>query len=140
LLFAAAAVRRNADDPFGVLSYPFTVRVVGAGAGSLGEGDVDSSRGELWMPLWTQPAAHAEVQALMSEGRVALGRKPVRDALDFVRAVQHLGAYRGVRSFQRYGLLMRSGKAYLATPLARVAVSEAPTSSWIDELDGHDWL
>ncbi len=140
LLFAAAAVRRNADDPFGVLSYPFTVRAVGAGSGSLGEGDVGSARGELWMPLWTQPATHAEVQALMSEGRVALGRKPARDALDFVRAVQRLGAYRGVRSFQRYGLLMRSGKAYLATPLARVEVSEVPTSSWLDELDANGWL
>ena len=104
LLFAAAAVRRNADDPFGVLSYPFTVRAVGAGSGSLGEGDVGSARGELWMPLWAQPAAYAEVRALMSEGRVALGRKPARDALDFARAVQHLGAYRGARSFQRYGL------------------------------------
>jgi CRISPR-associated protein Csx17 len=140
LLFAAAAVRRNADDPFGVLSYPFTVRAVGAGAGSLGESDVGSARGELWMPLWTQPAAYAEVQALMSEGRVALGRKPARDALDFVRAVQHLGAYRGVRSFQRYGLLMRSGKAYLAAPLARINVAEAPTSSWLDELDANGWL
>ncbi|GIK35057.1 MAG: hypothetical protein BroJett010_16160 [Gammaproteobacteria bacterium] len=140
LLFAATAVRRNADDPSGVLSYPFTVRAVGAGSGSLGEGDVDNARGELWMPLWRQPATHAEVQALMGEGRVALGRKPARDALDFVRAVQRFGAYRGVRSFQRYGLLMRSGKAFLATPLARVEVSEAPPSSWLDELDGNGWL
>lgn len=140
LLFAAAAVRRNADDHFGVLSYPFTVRAVGSGAGSLGEGDFSSARGELWMPLWTQSATYAEVQALMSEGRVALGRKPARDALDFVRAVQHLGAYRGVRSFQRYGLLMRSGKAYLATPLARVEVNERQGPSWLDELDAHGWL
>lgn len=140
LLFAAAAVRRNAAVPFGVLSYPFTVRAVGAGAGSLGESDVGNARGELWAPLWTQPATHAEVQALMSEGRVALGRKPTRDALDFVRAVQHLGAYRGVRSFQRYGFLMRSGKAYLATPLARVEVRESPAVSWLDELDTNGWL
>jgi len=140
LLFAAATVRRNADDPFGVLSYPFTVRAVSSGAGSLGEGDFASARGELWMPLWGQPATYAEVQALMSEGRVALGRRPAKDALDFVRAVQHLGAYRGVRGFQRYGLLMRSGKAYLATPLARVDVNERPGPSWLDELDAHGWL
>ncbi len=140
LLFAAATVRRNADDPFGVLSYPFTVRAIGAGSGSLGEGDAGNARGELWMPLWPQFATHAEVRALMSEGRVALGRKPARDALDFVRAVQHLGGYRGVRSFQRYGLLMRSGKAYLATPLARIDVSESPAPSWLDELDTHGWL
>lgn len=140
LPFAAAAVRRNADDPFGVLSYPFTVRAIGAGAGSLGEGDVGNARGELWMPLWPQSATYAEVRVLMSEGRVALGRKPARDALDFVRAVQHLGGYRGVQSFQRYGLLMRSGKAYLATPLSCVEVSEAPVASWLDELDTNGWL
>jgi CRISPR-associated protein Csx17 len=140
LLFAAATVRRNADDPFGVLSYPFTVRAIAAGSGSLGEGDAGNARGELWMPLWPQFTTHAEVRALMGEGRVALGRKPARDALDFIRAVQHLGGYRGVRSFQRYGLLMRSGKAYLATPLARIDVNESPASSWLDELDTHGWL
>lgn len=140
LPFAAAASRRNADAPFGVLSYPFTVRAIGAGAGSLGEGDVGNARGELWMPLWSKSATYAEVRALMSEGLVALGRKPAKDALDFVRAVQHLGGYRGVQSFQRYGLLMRSGKAYLATPLSRVEVSEAPASSWLDELDTNGWL
>lgn len=140
LPFAAAAVRRNADDPFGVLSYPFTVRAVGAGSGSLGEGDAISARGELWMPLWSQPATYAEVKALMSEGRVAFGKKPARDALDFVRAVQHLGGYRGVQGFQRFGLLMRSGKAYLATPLSRVTVNDQPRTRWLDELDRNSWL
>lgn len=142
LPFAAAAVRRNAGDPDGILSYPFTVRSVGAGAGNLGEGDANSARGELWMPLWKRPASYPEVKSLLSEGRVALGRKPVRDALDFVRAVHRFGSYRGIDRFQRYGLLMRSGKAYLATPLARVNVSRSPRAQWIDELDegGSNWL
>lgn len=140
LLFASATVRRNADDPSGILSYPFTVRAVGAGSGSLGEGDVANARGELWMPLWSQAATYAEVHALMAEGRVALGKKPVRDALDFVRAVQRLGGYRGIQSFQRFGLLMRSGKAYLATPLSRVEVSDEPQSCWLDDLDRNHWL
>jgi CRISPR-associated protein Csx17 len=140
LPFAAAAVRRNANDASGVLSFPFTVRAVGAGAGSLGEGDPANARGELWMPLWSQAATYAEVHALMSEGRVALGKKPARDALDFVRAVQRLGGYRGITSFQRFGLLMRSGKAYLAAPLSRVEVSNEPQSRWLNDLDKHQWL
>jgi CRISPR-associated protein Csx17 len=140
LAFAAATARRNADDPFGVMSYPFTVRAVGAGSGSLGEGDAANARGELWMPLWPQAATYLEIHALLAEGRVALGRKPARDALDFVRAVHHLGGYRGVRSFQRFGLLMRSGKAYLATPLSRIEVSDQPVSRWLDDLDRHQWL
>jgi CRISPR-associated protein Csx17 len=146
LSFASAAVRRNSDDPFGVMSYPFTVRAVGAGWGSLGEGDVVDSegkqkaRGELWMPLWEQAATYAEVRTLMAEGRVALGKKPARDALDFLRAVHHLGGYRGVQSFQRFGLLMRSGRAYLATPLSRVEIASEPQSRWLDDLDKHQWL
>ena len=140
LSFAAAAVRRNADDPVGVMSYPFTVRAVGAGSGSLGEGDTVSARGELWMPLWSNPATYAEIRALMAEGRVALGKKPARDALDFVRAVQHLGGYRGIKSFQRFGLLQRSGKAYLATPLSRVKVSDQFQPRWLDDLERNHWL
>lgn len=140
LPFAAAAVRRNADDPAGLMSYPFTVRAVGAGSGSLGEGDTASARGELWMPLWAQAAAFPEVRALLAEGRVSLNGKPVRDALDFVRAVHHLGVYRGISEFQRFGLLMRSGKAYLATPLSRVVVSNGPTANWLDDLDQRQWL
>lgn len=138
LMFAAAAVRRNADDPSGVLSCPFTVRAVAAGAGNVGEGD--AARGEIWMPLWQQPASHAEVRALMAEGRVALGKKPARDALDFVRALHHLGGYRGIRSFQRFGILKRNGDAHFATPLLRVNVGDEPAPSLLDELDRHGWL
>lgn len=140
LLFAAAAVRRSAHDPEGTLSYPFTVRAVGAGAGNVGAGDAASARGELWMPLWRQAATYPEVRALLAEGRVALGRKPARDSLDFVRAVHRMAGYRGVDRFQRYGLLMRSGKAYLATPLARVEVTRDPKTQWVDDLDHNDWL
>ena len=140
LTFAAAAVRRNADEPFGVMSYPFTVRAVGAGAGSVGQSDSQSASGELWMPLWNRPASYTEIHALISEGRVALGRKPARDALDFVRALHHLGGYRGVQSFQRFGLLKRSGDNFLATPLGRVDVQPEPSGRWVDDLDAHDWL
>jgi CRISPR-associated protein Csx17 len=35
---------------------------------------------------------------------------------------------------------MRSGKAYLATPLSRVEVSDEPQSNLFDELDKHHWL
>jgi len=138
VMFAAAAVRRHADDPSALLSYPFTVRGVAAGAGSLGEGD--ACRGEIWMPLWQRPARCSEVRALLAEGRVALGKKPARDALDFARAVHRLGGYRGVHAFQRYGILKRNGDAHFATPLSRVVVADEPTPSLLEELDQHAWL
>ena len=142
LSFAASTVRRNADDPYGVLSYPFTVRTVNAGSGSLGEGDAknDRTRGELWMPLWGQAATYTEIRALLAEGRVALGKKPARDALDFIRSVHRLGGYRGIESFQRYSLLKRFGKNHLATPLERVEVTSNPQTQWLDDLDQQDWM
>ncbi len=140
LPFAAAAVRRNEHSGEGILSYPFTVRTMSAGSGNLGVNDTDSSRGELWMPLWSNPANYAEIRTLLSEGRVALGARPAKDALDFVRAVHRLGSYRGLDRFQRYSLLMRSGKAYLATPVERVQVTTNPQSGWIDDLERNDWL
>lgn len=140
LPFAAAAVRRNEQSGAGLLSYPFTVRSVSAGSGNLGADDAASSRGELWMPLWDNPAGYTEIRALLSEGRVALDARPAKDALDFVRAVHRFGGYRGIDRFQRYGLLMRSGKAFLATPLERVQVTNNPQSGWIDELERNDWL
>ncbi len=148
LPFAAAAVRRNANDPYGVLSYPFTVRAVGSGSGNIAGSDRDGmksgtkliSRGELWMPLWNRPASYVEIHALLAEGRVALGRKPARDAVDFVRAVHHLGSYRGVRSFQRYGLLKRSGDSYLAIPSGRIEVACKPRVDPLDDLDQNNWL
>lgn len=140
LMFSAAAVRRSADDPEGVLSYPFTVRATAAGTGRLGNADSSAARGELWMPMWPKPASYPEIRALLSEGRVALGTRPARDALDFVRAVHRLGGYRGVDRFERYGLLMRSGKAFLATPLEHIQITSDPNTGFIDELERDDWL
>lgn len=140
LLFAAAAVRRYSVDEAGTLSYPFTVRATAAGAGNVGRGDAASSRGELWLPLWSRPAEMNEIRALLAEGRVTLDKRPAKDALDFVRAVHRLAGYRGVDRFQRFGLLMRSGKAYLATPLNRVRVTADPDTGWIDDLERDDWL
>ena len=143
LNFASSTSRRNASDPSGVMSFPFTVFSVGAGSGSLVDGEIveeRGARGELWMPLWSQPATATEVQSLIGEGRVAIGRKPARDALDFVRAIHHLGGYRGVKSFQRFGILKRAGKAFFATPLTRVNISDNPKQTLIDELDRDAWL
>src|SRR5690606_14987350 len=41
---------------------------------------------------------------------------------------------------QRYGLLMRSGKAYLATSISRVEVTDNPQTEWMDDLDQGGWL
>lgn len=139
LLFAASTNRRFGSSEPGTLSYPFTVYPTGAGAGNAALGDEESARAEIWMPLWANGCTLGELQGILSEGRVTLGRKPARDGLDFVRAVFSLGVDRGIREFQRYAFMMRSGKAYLATPLNRVPVKQNPAGSLIEDLDKGSW-
>ena len=140
LVFAAAATRRNETDDSAALSFPFTVRATAAGSGHAALKDEGSSRAELWMPLWGRPAGFAEVRGLLAEGRVTLGRRPARDGLDFIRAVSKLGVDRGISRFQRYGLMQRAGKAFLATPLTQVRVERNARAELIDQLDAGGWL
>lgn len=140
VLFAAAATRRLESSAPGALSYPFTVRATGAGSGIAALADEGSARAEIWLPLWSAPATIRELRVLLAEGRVTLGRRPARDGLDFVRAVSKLGAERGIEAFQRYGFMMRSGKAYLATPLNRIRVERNPAADLIDDLEQGGWL
>jgi CRISPR-associated protein Csx17 len=123
ILFAASTSRRFGGSAQGALSYPFTVRPTGSGAGNAVLGDEGNARAEIWMPLWSSGCTLGELKSILSEGRVTVGKKPARDGLDFVRAVSSLGIDRGISAFQRYAFMMRSGKAYLATPLNRVPVS-----------------
>lgn len=140
LLFAAAATRKLEGQDRAALSYPFTVRPSGIGAGATAIGDEAPARAEIWMPLWSRPASLPELRTLLSDGRVTLGRTRARDGLDFVRAVANLGVERGIDAFQRYAFMMRSGKAYLATPLNRIPVRRNPRAELIDQLDRNDWL
>ncbi len=140
--FAAAAARRHAHDRSAALSFPFTTRMVGAGSGVTALGDEADARHELWAPLWSRPCGYAELKLLLSEGRAVLNGGSVRDGLDFARAASQLGVSRGVGSFARHAFLMRAGKAYFATPLARMQVHENgnPAAALISELDEQYWL
>ncbi|MFZ5655397.1 MAG: type I-G CRISPR-associated protein Cas8g1/Csx17 [Pseudomonadota bacterium] len=140
VLFAASAVRRLESSNAALLSAPFTVRSRAGTVGNAAAGDDADARGEIWMPLWAKPFTLTELGALFSEGRAALGVRPVQDGLEFARAVAKLGVDRGITDFQRYGFLMRSGKAFLATPLTRVPVRRNPQADLIDDLDRTDWL
>jgi CRISPR-associated protein Csx17 len=140
LVFASAAVRRNAQDRTAALAFPFTTRMVGAGSGATALTDEADSRAEFWAALWTRAIGLDEMLLLFSEGRVVLGDVAARDGLDFARAAAQLGVARGIRAFQRHGFLMRAGKAYFATPLSRVRVQENPQVSLVSELDAGGWL
>lgn len=140
LVFAGAATRRLGHSASGGFSCPFTVRTTGSGSGSGSLADEKPSRAEIWMPLWHSPIRWMEMKLLFAEGRVTVGRRQAHDGLDFARAVGSYGTDRGIAAFQRYGFLMRSGKAYLATPLARVQVQRNPRVDLLSQLDQHNWL
>lgn len=141
VVFAASATRRlgASADP-GSLSYPFTVRTTSAAGAGAALSDEGQARGEVWLPHWERPASLTEIRSLLSEGRATLGRKAAQDGLDFARAVTTLGVNRGVAAFQRFGLLQRSGKAYVAASMGRVRVRHNPKANLLNDLDRGAWL
>jgi len=141
LLFAAATTRRLESSQTAGLSYPFTVHANHGGSGVAAMADVQSaSRGEIWLPLWQQPASLHEIAALFSEGRATVGRRVAQDGLDFACAIGQLGTDRGIAAFQRYGFMVRNGLAYLATPLDRVHTCRAPSADLIADLNQGQFL
>ena len=123
LLFAGAAARRLSAQASSNAVYPFTADSSAAGYGTSVDSEYgDSARAEFWAPLWDAPVNLRELEHLVSEGRAQLGRRQVSSGADFARAVAGLGTERGITQFQRYGLLERNGKAYLAAPLGRFHV------------------
>lgn len=138
VLFASAASRRLGSAQQSVLASPFTVYPSSGGSGSVASADSSNSRGEMWMPLWTNPAPLSEVRMLLTDGRAALGRRLARNGLDFARAVSHIGIDRGITGFQRYSFMVRNGLAYLATPTSRIEPRREHSADLIDDLDrGH---
>ena len=138
--FAGAATRRHQSTFESKASSPFTVRTVGAGWGGIEASDENDARAEFWAPLWHRPTRFCEIDALLREGRAVLNGRTARDGLDFARAVASLGVSRGFSEFQRFGFLMRSGKAYFATPTGRRSVASSPTARLVADLDASGWL
>ena len=47
----------------------------------------ESTRAELWLPLWSSRVSLAELSHLFAEGRVQLGRRQARNAVEFALAL-----------------------------------------------------
>lgn len=129
MLFAAAAVKRLESVNPGQLVYPFCVQPSGAGYGSATQADENDARCEIWMPLWSAPSSLDEIKTLFSEGRAWVGKRSVKNGIDFALAVASLGVDRGIDEFQRYGFHIRNGLAYFATPLQRLRVHRDAVSA-----------
>ncbi|MCI0440124.1 MAG: type I-U CRISPR-associated protein Csx17 [Chloroflexi bacterium] len=140
LFFAGAVARRLSAESQGKAVFPFTVDTSAAGYGTAVDSEYtnDSSRAELWTPLWDRPATYQEITHLFGEGRAQLARRQVTTGTDFARAIVGLGVERGIAGFQRYGFLKRNGLAFIAAPLGRFRVQSNPKANVLFDLD--PWL
>ncbi len=142
IMFAGAATRRHQASKNPGASFPFTVQMTGAGSGSVSTSDENNARAEFWAPIWGQPSNYDEIRVLLKEGRAVLHGKVASNGLEFARAAASLGINRGIDNFERYAFVMRSGKAYLATPIGtqRVSSPEANAARLINDLDAGNWI
>jgi len=132
LAFSSSASRRFESQATAQLSHPFAVRPTRAGYAS--SSPDEKLRGEIWMPVWTNPATWGEIRALFSEGRATLTGRNAGSGLDFARAVSSLGVDRGLDRFVRYMFAERFGKLNFAVPVGRFKVSWTPDTELLDEI------
>lgn len=131
--FAGGVARRMNTTSPGRAAIPFTAEASAVGYGS--SAAAEGTRGEVWAPLWSQPASAAEVRRLLEEGRVTWRGQQARSALDFARGAADLGTDRGVRGFVRFGLLERNGQATAAVRLSVVSTRAHPAVRLTAALD-----
>ncbi len=123
-LALGGAASRRLGASRGAAVFPFAVRSSSVGFGSAG---TDTTRGELWLPLWRRSATFAAIRSLLAEGRADIGGRRAVTGVAFARAVASLGVNRGVDSFVRYEFQERFGQQYLATPVGRFRVRASRT-------------
>ncbi len=132
ILFSARSTRRLDPTTSSRASAPFAVRAHTVGHGS--GGDEKAQRGEQWMPLWDRPSTAADLQAMLGEARMQLGRATAHRPVDVARAVARLGVARGVQRFTRFGFLERNGQSNLAVPLGHIDVIARPLARLVDDV------
>ncbi len=140
LLFAGNIARRQSTDTEKAV-FPFTARASNVGYFTASKeendaaGEEPESRGEIWLPLWTNPATFQEITQVFNEGRVQLGKKQASTGTEFARAIITMGTERGISKFQRFCILKRKGKAYLTINAGRIHTTDELAAYLLTELD-----
>jgi CRISPR-associated protein Csx17 len=139
VLFAGAIGRKLDDKREPSARFPFLLQAspVGLGSSYLGE----SSGRELWLPLWSQPARLAEIQALLAEGRVEKHGRMAKRGTDAFVATAQLGFDRGISSFQRTGFFkgrIGGDNYFTAIDQGRITPRRNPAVDLLRDVD--EWL
>lgn len=99
--------RLDGIDP-GSPSLPFSVR--GSKVGYSSAADKEDLRLELWLPVWNQPLGKVQLDSLLRAGRSRLDDRPVREGLEFARALPKFAQRLPIQSLERYGILERASE------------------------------
>ncbi|MFC1765410.1 type I-U CRISPR-associated protein Csx17 [Planctomycetota bacterium] len=132
MIIKSRMTRRLQPASIATASTPFAMR--SHAAGHMSPGSEKSDRGEQWLPLWSKPVTFLEIQTLIGEGHIQIGRKLANRPVDAVRALSRLGVARGITAFIRYGFLERNGRSTLAVSLGRIQVQHRPQVRLIDDI------
>jgi CRISPR-associated protein Csx17 len=123
--FASAPARRLGEAK-GRASMPFTV--YSSPDGPIPGAANEATRGELWAPVF-RSVTLPHLRQIMSEARASWLGKTAETVPAMYGAVHTFGVDRGIDAFERYGFLQRNGLAFVAAPLDRVPVRNAPGAS-----------
>lgn len=119
LYFASGLARRQGGGP-GRAAMPFCVYASADGPNPGADGE--SSRGELWTPVWSLPLSEPEIGQLFVESRASWEGRTATQASHMYAALRSFGVARGLDRFVRYGLHQRNGLAFAAVRLDEVEV------------------
>jgi CRISPR-associated protein Csx17 len=125
ILFSGAAVRRRGTDS-AAIAVPFSFAATSAGFGSASE---ENGRGEIWAPLWAEPARLGSVETIFAEGRITWNGQDAKSGLDAIRGIATLQHDRRINGFSRYVIAERFGLSNIAVPVGRI---RTPSQSEID--------
>ncbi len=131
--FAGNLARRQSQGK-GKAVFPFTTdgSHVGYATASDDERDI---RGEIWLPIWNNPATYREIAHMFSEGRVQLNGKQAGTGTEFARAIVSLGVERGISAFQRFSIVQRKGDAYYYINAGKIHTADESAVYLLSELD-----
>lgn len=129
MIFAGSISRRSKSKK---AAFPFTVDSSAAGYNTSSN---EKSRGEVWIPLWENPATYDEIKYIFNEGRAQIGVRNSNTGTDFVRALTSLGTERGMSGFQRFGMFERKGQAFFANNIGRIKTAENTQINLFTEID-----
>ena len=132
ILFGGSIARRQSANTDKAV-FPFSTNATKVGYATASEDEEE--RGEIWLPIWENPATYNEIRHVFNEGRVQLNGKQAKTGVEFARAIASFGTERGIDEFQQFCILKRKGDSYLTVNTGKMRVRNEPAVHLISDID-----